>query len=134
MHLLRLQPGAKKGISARCRLELSGESEHYTILAGSQAVTQVAPHFPKYCASALKLREELIQRGVLRPAGEHLEFTEDCGGFTASSAAAQVILGCSSDGYTCWVEDDDQGRSLGDLLKKLGRSRGKKRKPPSPQK
>jgi len=115
-------------------LELSGESEHYTILAGSQAVTQVAPHFPKYCASALKRREELIQKGVLRPAGEHLEFTEDCGGFTASSAAAQVILGCSSDGYTCWVEDDDQGRSLGDLLKKLGRSRGKKRKPPSPQK
>jgi len=116
-YLLKLKPGARKGISARCRLELRRQGEQYTILAGSQAVVQAAPHFPKYCPDAMARREQLLQTGVLRPAGEHLEFAQDCGDFTTPSAAAEVILGRSANGYICWP--DAHGRPVGALLTTL---------------
>ncbi|MDE5670481.1 MAG: DUF4357 domain-containing protein, partial [Eubacterium sp.] len=62
----------------------------------------------KYVKSYYELRNKLIINEVIKNG----EFTIDYE-FSAPSAAADVILGCSTNGLTAWKNKD------GEILKKL---------------
>jgi len=94
-----------KGVSARGRPTGDG----FIVVAHSQAVAKAARHLK---GTAVRLRAQLLQDGVLLPAGDHLEFTQNCT-FGSPSLAAMVVLGRAANGWIEWR--DEQGRNLGQL-------------------
>lgn len=82
------------------------------VLAGSGAAGTEAPSLKGGWAS--RARERLVGDAVLVEDGDHYVFAEDHL-FNSPSAAASVVLGSSSNGWTAWK--DGQGRTL-DALKR----------------
>ncbi|MFJ3207536.1 DUF4357 domain-containing protein [Streptomyces flaveolus] len=117
-----------EGPEARGRLladKGTNGSQKFTVLAGSPARAEVVPSFPQRMPSSYRLRQRLIDEGTLvESAGlpGWLETTRDveC---NSPSAAAEILVGRSANGYTEWKSAD--GHPLSDYLDHVwwGRSR-----------
>ena len=94
-----------KKIKARGFEEASG----FVVRADSQAVKQEVTSIP---ASASDLRKALLNQGILEDAGTVYRLVQDYI-FSSPSAAADVLLGSSSNGRTEWK--DAEGRSLKEI-------------------
>jgi hypothetical protein len=94
-----------KGIKATGR----DTSQGFLVQAGSEAVIEEVPSFSN---SMRELRKGLMQRGVLIPAEGKYVFSQDYV-FGSPSAAADVVLGHSSNGRLAWKTRD--GKTLADL-------------------
>lgn len=94
-----------KGVKASGQYQSAG----FLVTEGSTAVApeNQAPSFA--ALSRRKLRDKLIEDGVLAKEGKSLTFTRDYL-FSAPSAASSVILGRATNGWTTWK--DLQGKSL----------------------
>ncbi|WP_431989012.1 DUF4357 domain-containing protein [Streptomyces albogriseolus] len=123
----RLQlPGG--GPEARGRLlkeKGTNGSQKFVVLAGSPGRTEVVPSFPHRMPSSYRLRQRLIAEGVLVESASRpgwLETTRDveC---NSPSAAAEILVGRSANGWTEWKSAD--GHPLADYLDQAwwGRSR-----------
>ncbi|MGX4688734.1 DUF4357 domain-containing protein [Streptomyces sp. JNUCC 63] len=122
---LRLPNG---GSEARGRLLVdkgTNGSQKFVILAGSPGRAEVVPSFPHRMPSSYRLRQRLISEGALDESTRWpgwLETTRDveC---NSPSAAAAVLLGRSTNGWTEWKSAD--GHPLADYLDQVwwGRSR-----------
>lgn len=91
-------------------------AQKFVVFAGSPVRNEVVPSFPTHIPASHNLREHLIASSeIVRPSGssDFLEFARDYT-FGSPSSAAEVILGCSVNGYTQWKTAD--GRPLGDFL------------------
>ncbi|MFG2846802.1 DUF4357 domain-containing protein [Kitasatospora sp. NPDC048296] len=107
---LRLAAG---GPVARGRLlseKGSNGSQKFLVYAGAPARAKVMPSYAERRASSCRLRAQLIDEGKLRPSERwpgHLELTEDveCG---SPSAAAEILLGRSANGWTRWRTKGDR--------------------------
>ncbi|WP_329584596.1 DUF4357 domain-containing protein [Kitasatospora sp. NBC_01250] len=107
---LRLAVG---GPVARGRLlpeKGSNGSQKFLVCAGAPAKASVVPYYAERRASSYRLRTQLIEEGKLRPSESwpgYLELTEDveCG---SPSAAAEILLGRSANGWTRWRTKDDR--------------------------
>jgi len=119
--LLTLRPGARRKVTAQCHMLVDGDSVRYRVLRGSEAVAQEGLHLSKSGQSIIRLRQELLDAGVLRPAHGHLEFVQDYE-FSNPSVAAGVILGRTANGYICWADMD--GRLLDEFRPREQRGRG----------
>jgi hypothetical protein len=99
-----------KGIEARGQETAAG----FVVLEKSQAVgnEKVAPSLAIHISSVTDLREELIRQGVLMPSEHGYVLSQDYV-FGSSTAAAAVLLGCSSNGRLVWKTKD--GRTLKEL-------------------
>ena len=94
-----------KGIKA----EGMESSEGFVVRAGSGAVSSEVPS----CHAYLKeLRAALLANGVLKPAGDDFQFTQDYV-FPSPSTAAGVVQGRSANGRLDWKTKD--GKTLKDL-------------------
>lgn len=82
------------------------ENKSFTILKGSTAKLEIGNSLPE---SSLKVRESLIESGVLAKKNGVLIFREDfcC---KSPSEASNLITGTSSNGLLLWR--DKNGRSL----------------------
>ncbi len=74
-------------------------------LAANKETNSCITHMPHI----VKLREKLVQNGVLVPDGKYLRFTQDYS-FSSPSMAATVMRGNSTNGRTFWK--DAQGQTL----------------------
>ena len=89
-------------------------TQGFVVKSGSQAVglddepASLAIHVP----SVLKMRRDLLSRGVFKKSGEYLITTQDYT-FSSPSLAAAVMLGRSANGRTEWF--DSQGKTLKQL-------------------
>jgi len=78
----------------------------YIVLKGSEAKKELS----KSCTETyVKLRRKLLETNILVESGSKLVFAEDAV-FNSPSAAANMVLGRNSNGYTEWV--DMKGVSL----------------------
>ena len=95
-----------KGLSASGYPHGAPEKPLFTVMKGSQAcgneVTSLRP-------GILKLRQEMIDSGVLARNGEHFEFQQDQE-FNSASMAATLIAGNPRSGMDAWLTE--QGSSL----------------------
>jgi hypothetical protein len=82
-----------KGLTARGKRSANG----FTIFKGSQAV---AAH-RKSATWSKRLRESLVDKGVMEHRNDHYVFSRDCE-FGSPSAAAAVVRGGASNGLTSW--------------------------------
>ena len=73
----------------------------FTVCKGSTISNKVADSMEKYVKSYYELRKKLISNATIKDG----EFTIDYE-FSAPSAAADVILGCSTNGLTIWKNKD----------------------------
>ncbi|MFE4600937.1 DUF4357 domain-containing protein [Kitasatospora indigofera] len=94
----------------------SNGSQKFLVYAGSPARGEVVPSFPVRMVSSSRLRERLVDEGKLRPSERwpgRLELSEDveCG---SPSAAAEVLLGRSANGWWEWRTED--GRALREFM------------------
>ncbi|MFI7020216.1 DUF4357 domain-containing protein [Streptomyces sp. NPDC050164] len=122
---LRLPGG---GPEARGRLLVekgTNGSQKFVVLAGSPGRTEVVPSFPHRMPSSYRLRQRLIAEGTLVESTHWagwLETTQDveC---NSPSAAAEILVGRSANGWTEWKSAD--GHPLADYLDQVwwGRSR-----------
>jgi len=80
-------------------------NEGFVVQRGSLARKELAAHVEREIA----LRNQLIADGVLKESGEHFVFTRDYG-FSSPSAAAFMVLGGASNGWTAWK--DKTGKTL----------------------
>ncbi|MFE6867127.1 DUF4357 domain-containing protein [Kitasatospora sp. NPDC057692] len=107
---LRLPNG---GPVARGRLlseKGSNGSQKFLVYAGAPARGTVVPSYSERRASSSRLRTQLVEEGRLRPSERwpgHLELTEDVE-FGSPSAAAEVMMGRSANGWTRWRTKDDR--------------------------
>ncbi|MCX7313758.1 MAG: DUF4357 domain-containing protein, partial [Alphaproteobacteria bacterium] len=69
--------------------------------------------------NVVKLRADLVERGVLVLEGEKFRFTQDYT-FNSPSQAGDVVLGRSSNGRTDWK--DASGRTLKELQEAQAKS------------
>jgi hypothetical protein len=99
-----------KGLQANALLT----SEGVVVLANSRAVAVATDSIS---GGYRKLREQLIQQGILVPDGEALRFTQDTL-FSSPSAAAVVVVGYPINGREAWK--DSQGRSIADIEGQIG--------------
>ncbi|MFJ5117156.1 DUF4357 domain-containing protein [Kitasatospora sp. NPDC088548] len=107
---LRLAVG---GPVARGRLlpeKGSNGSQKFLVYAGAPARGSVMPSYAERRSSSNRLRTQLIDEGKLQPSERwpgHLQLTEDveCG---SPSAAAEILLGRSANGWTRWQTSDDR--------------------------
>lgn len=114
--LLRLPHG---GPSARGRLlaeKGTNGSQKMVVLAGSPARPEAVPSFPLRMPSSHRLRERLREEGTIKETTTWpgwLEVISDvqC---NSPSAAAEILLGRSSNGWLEWKTAD--GRPLADFL------------------
>jgi hypothetical protein len=87
-------------------------AQGFIIIEGSLAAVEEVPslskHFPRTC----KLRQKLLDNGVLVPEGEHYRFTQDYT-FSSPSLAGEVLLGRPSNGRVDWKAQD--GRTLKEI-------------------
>jgi hypothetical protein len=93
-----------KGLTAKGKRTSGG----FTVFAGSQAVLEHRPS----AVHAKKRREELVEKGLLKPMDNYLEFTKDIE-FGSPSRAATIVRGGASNGLTAWR--DSKGVQLRDL-------------------
>ena len=77
---------------------------------GSRARLEDAPNFKEH--KYKKLKDQLLNDGVLKEEGESLMFTTDYD-FASASAAAAIVLGRSADGPSEWK--DKNGKSIYEL-------------------
>ena len=98
-------------IKAARGAEASGElsSEGFVVFAGSQVAKTTVPSTPK---AILNLRDELMQRGVIKQKGEELSILEDYV-FSSPSTAAAIVMGRSANGLIEWKLSD--GTTLKDF-------------------
>ncbi|MGW2037241.1 DUF4357 domain-containing protein [Streptomyces virginiae] len=116
---LRLPHG---GPTARGRLlsEMgTNGSQKMVVLAGSPARPDVVPSFPLRTPSSHRLREKLIEEGVIRETTTWpgwLEVVQDveC---NSPSAAGDILVGRSCNGWLEWKTED--GRPLADFLEQV---------------
>ncbi len=111
----RLPRGMRFAFKGTDPLQATLELVEHGVLVkgGSQANSQVRPHFELHGASYAARRRELIDSGVLATRGDTLLFSRDQF-FTSASAAASVIAG-QNQNADHWVAAD--GTNLGDLLR-----------------
>ncbi|MFH6767521.1 DUF4357 domain-containing protein [Gaetbulibacter aquiaggeris] len=83
------------------------------ILKGSTAMKELKSSFPK---SFLRIRNEMIESGILKSQGENFVFTQDyeC---SSPSKAGSLVVGTSSNGLTMWKNKD--GKTLKWILSRL---------------
>ncbi|GAB3360195.1 DUF4357 domain-containing protein [Amycolatopsis echigonensis] len=92
-------------------------SQKFLVLAGSPARPDVVPSFAVHMSSSNALREQLIATGGITASSTwpgYLETTEDitC---NSPSAAAEILLGRSANGFTEWKTSD--GYPLNEFIK-----------------
>lgn len=83
----------------------------FLVLKGSQAVAMERPSVEKW-PWPRKMRQKLIEEGILQNKGDILEFNEDFE-FSSPSAAAAVIHGGHANGLTAW--QDSKGQTLKEM-------------------
>ncbi|MEU0270860.1 DUF4357 domain-containing protein [Streptomyces sp. NPDC006307] len=113
---LRLPNG---GPEARGRLltdKGTNGSQKFVVLAGSPGRPEVVPSFPVRMPSSYRLRQRLIEDGILAQSATWpgwLEVTQDveC---NSPSAAAEILVGRSANGWLEWKSAD--GHPLSDYL------------------
>ncbi|MFI2426229.1 DUF4357 domain-containing protein [Streptomyces sp. NPDC018955] len=100
-------------------------SQKFVVLAGSPGRAEVVPSFPHRMPSSYRLRRRLIDEGALVESAHwpgRLETTRDieC---NSPSAAAEILVGRSANGWTDWKSAD--GHPLADYLDQVwwGRNR-----------
>jgi hypothetical protein len=81
----------------------------FVVLQGSAAVSAERPSAAPFIVN---LRNDLVRRGDLTPAGSSLQFTRDVE-FPSPSTAAAVIRGVNTNGLETWR--DATGRTLNDI-------------------
>jgi 5-methylcytosine-specific restriction protein B len=91
-------------------------SQQFLVLTGSPARAEVVPSFPARMPSSFELREQLIADGAIAESTSWpgcLETTRDipC---NSPSAAAEILMGRSSNGFKEWRTED--GRPLADFI------------------
>lgn len=79
----------------------SGTGE-FIVKAGSQARKEANPSLP---VGSKKLREDLLNNGVLSLTATGLQFVQDCS-FSSPSSAANVVSGSPTNGRTSWKTAD----------------------------
>ena len=77
-------------------------AQGFVVKEGSQAVRKETKFLPQ---SYQRLRQRLIEAGILKTAGNHYVFTRDFA-FSSPSAAAAAIRGGSTQGTTSWKTKD----------------------------
>jgi uncharacterized protein with ParB-like and HNH nuclease domain len=87
------------------------EKRKIRVLIGSKARKEEAPNFKDH--NYLKLRNQLVEEGILNAEGESYIFASDYE-FASASAAAAVVLGRSADGPSEWK--DENGVSMYKLI------------------
>ncbi|MER7049754.1 DUF4357 domain-containing protein [Streptomyces jumonjinensis] len=113
---LRLPNG---GPEARGRLlseKGTNGSQRFVVLAGSPVRPEVVPSFPSRMPSSYELRQRKIADGAIQESGTwpgRLETTEDitC---NSPSAAAEILVGRSANGWKEWKTED--GHPLSDFI------------------
>ncbi|REE98217.1 DUF4357 domain-containing protein [Thermomonospora umbrina] len=114
--LLRLRKG---GPTAKGRLLTengTNGSRRFRVLAGSPARSDVVPSFAVHMTSSYTLRQQLIADGSIRESATYpgwLETTKDID-CNSPSAAAEILIGRSANGFEKWMTDD--GHPLVDFL------------------
>lgn len=93
------------------RAFLHYENGAYTLMAGSKINGKVMESLQK---NVRRLRQQLIEDGVLITRGEFLELTQDIP-FSKPSPASALVKGRSSSGYIDWSREMD-GVPLGAIL------------------
>jgi hypothetical protein len=81
-------------------------SDGFVVFKGSKAAGSIVMSMT---SSFIKLREKLINEGVLVNKGEYLEFSDDYI-FSSPSTAAVMVMGRNANGLTEWKTND--GRTL----------------------
>ncbi len=89
---------SSKGVHAEAELTAEG----FVVKKGSQAVLKETRSLPQ---SYKRLRQRLVEAGILKTAGDHYVFTRDFV-FSSPSAAAAAIRGGSTQGTTYWKTKD----------------------------
>jgi uncharacterized protein DUF4357 len=89
--------GARKAFSAQARYN---SRDAFEVCEGSFAALKEVPSLPK---PHQRLRQRLIQQGVLRHQGGKLVFTKNQE-FNSRSEAACVVCACSRNGWDAWKE------------------------------
>jgi 5-methylcytosine-specific restriction protein B len=91
-------------------------SQKFLVLAGSPARKEVVPSFPVRMTSSHRLRERLISRGMLAKSPTWPGFLEATQDITCNSpsAAAEILVGRSANGWREWQTED--GHPLSDFL------------------
>lgn len=84
----------------------------FVVLAGSTAVLREREGAKTHGAWILKLRNQLVETGLLRQQGDVLVFERDVE-FSSPSAAAGVVRGGTAPGPVAW--QDQSGRTLKEL-------------------
>lgn len=92
-------------------------SRKFLVLAGSPARKETVASFPVHMSAAYKVRERLIAQRPDRPVHplERLPGSDRGHRLQSPSTAAEILLGCSANGWTAWKTAD--GRPLGDFLR-----------------
>lgn len=93
-----------KGLTAKGKRTSGG----FTVFAGSQAVIE---HRPSAVHAKMR-RENLVEKGILKPEDNYLLFTKDIE-FGSPSRAATIIRGGASNGLTAWK--NSKGKMLKDI-------------------
>jgi predicted GIY-YIG superfamily endonuclease len=114
------QPGQQSGLHADtdifyCAASGTGARGEYTsegmvVLEGSKARLKVTDSFKGKPLE--KVRQGLIDAGILVPEGEHYVFTQNYS-FGSPSTAAAVVVGNSMNGWVTWKTKD--GKTLDEL-------------------
>jgi hypothetical protein len=97
-----------KGITATGHDAPQGFIVRKGSFASKEFTKGVVEHFPY----VVQFRDDMLKNGVLQPAGDKLQFTQDHT-FSSPSMASTVVLGRPSNGRTEWK--DGQGRTLKSL-------------------
>lgn len=78
----------------------------FVVCKGTQSPMKTVPSCAKI---TLSMRKDLVENGILKPVGNHCEFTEDYD-FNSPSLAASVVLGRSANGRVEWKTEE--GKTL----------------------
>ncbi|MEV4867683.1 DUF4357 domain-containing protein [Streptomyces syringium] len=113
---LRLPNGGPEALGRQTDEMGTNGSQRFVVDSGQPVRPDVVPSFSRRVASAHKLREQLIDLGMIKQSQTWpgwLETTQEIT-FNSSSEAASVLTGRSSNGWTNWKTDD--GRPLADFM------------------
>lgn len=81
----------------------------FVVMEGAHAAKHETPSLVKHMPSTCKMRQRLMDSGVLVPEGDHLLLVQDYT-FSSPSQAAEVLLGRPTNGRDAWK--DASGKSL----------------------
>nr|WP_062338848.1 DUF4357 domain-containing protein [Herbidospora sakaeratensis] len=113
---IRLPHGGPSGRGRLLDEKGTNGSQKFLVLAGSPVRPEVVPSFPTRMPSSNDLREHQIAAGKIVQSASwpgYLETAEDII-YNSPSAAAEILLGRSSNGWTEWKSAG--GHPLGDYL------------------